>query len=335
MDNDYTNNNKPLFPKGRLASRIGTFRQLEILMAVAETGGIVAAAERLHLSQPSVSMQMRKLAESIGLPLYEMVGRRMTLTHAGELVFAHAKEIFACTDRLEMSLNQLQGLLLGKLSIGIVSSAEYFSPHLLGPFCRRYPQIEISLEFGNRKNILQRMQQNLDDLYIFGYPPQEQDIEATSMGINHLVLIAPHSHPLAAQSSLTWQDLSNELFILREEGSGTRLATELQLAKLGHSLDKHINIASNEGIKHAVLARMGLAIVPALSLDEGNQKDVVQLPVEGFPLSDNWHVVNRKDKVFSVIAKLCRDYLLGEGKNMVDEATQYWEKNHKPKLPTR
>ncbi len=324
-----------LFPKGRLASRIGTFRQLEILIAVAETGGIVAAAERLHLSQPTVTMQMRKLAESIGLPLYEMVGRRMTLTHAGEMVVAHAKEIFECTHRLEVSLNQLQGAVVGKLSIGIVTSAEYFSPHLLGPFCRRYPQIELSLEFGNRKEILERLQQNLDDLYIFGYPPQDAGIDVTPMGVNHLVAIAARTHPLATQNSLTWRDVANETFILREAASGTRQATEKQLAYLGHTIEKHIVIASNQGIKHAVLARMGIAIVPALSLDDGEQKDLVQLPIEGFPLTDHWYVVNRQHKDFSVIARLCRDYLLGEGMGMVEDATRYWEDNHKPKLPTR
>lgn len=325
----------PLFPKGRLASRIGTFRQLEILLAVAETGGIVAAAERLHLSQPSVSMQMRKLSDGIGLPLYEIAGRRITLTHAGEMVVAHAREIFECTDRLETSLRQLQGALIGKLCIGIVSSAEYFSPHLLGPFCRRYPQIELSLQFGNRKEILERMQHNLDDLYIFGHPPDEQGIAVTPMGVNHLVAIAAQSHPLAARSTLSWQDVANELFILREAVSGTRIATEKQLAALGYSIDKHIVIASNEGIKHAVLARMGMAIVPALSLDHGQQKDLVQLPIEGFPLTDYWYVVHRQRKDFSIIAQLCRDYLLGEGKNMVEEATRYWEDHQQPKLPTR
>lgn len=324
----------PLFPKGRLASRIGTFRQLEILLAVAETGGIVAAAERLHLSQPSVSMQMRKLSDGIGLPLYEMAGRRITLTHAGEMVLAHAREIFACTDRLEAALHQLQGAVVGKLNIGIVSSAEYFSPHLLGPFCRRYPQLEISLHFGNRKEMLERLQQNLDDLYIFGYPPDDPGLAVTPMGVNHLVAIAAQSHPLASRSSLSWSDLANELFILRETASGTRITTELQLATLGYTIDKHIVVASNQGIKHAVLARMGIAIVPALSLDDGQQQDLVQLPVAGFPLTDYWHVVHRQHKDFSVMAQLCRDYLLGEGKNMVEDATRYWEDHQKPKLPT-
>ncbi len=323
-----------LFPKGRLASRIGTFRQLEILLAVAETGGIVAAAERLHLSQPSVSMQMRKLSEGIGLPLYEMAGRRIILTHAGEMVVAHAREIFDCTNRLEAALYQLQDALIGKLSLGIVSSAEYFSPHLLGPFCRRYPQLELSLQFGNSKAMLERLQQNLDDLYIFGDPPQDPGLMVTPMGVNHLVAIAAQSHPLASRTSLSWQDLANEQFILREAASGTRIATEKLLAASGYSINKHIVIASNEGIKHAVLARMGIAIVPALSLDHGQQQDLVQLPIAGFPLTDHWYVVHRQHKDFSVIAQLCRDYLLGEGKNMVEEATRYWEDHQQPKLPT-
>ncbi|WP_187276560.1 LysR family transcriptional regulator [Parahaliea maris] len=318
-----------------MPARIGTFRQLEILVAVAETGGIAAAAERLHLSQPTVSMQMRKLADTIGAPLYDLSGRRLALTHAGELVLEHAREIFDCTDRLEMALNQLQGMHKGRLSLGIVSSAEYFAPHLLGPFYRRYPSIEVTLNVGNRAELTERLRNNLDDLYIFGFPPQDLDVDITQLGENHLVVIAPKTHSLATARSLKWQDIANELFIVREEGAGIRAAVEYHLEKLGYSLRHQLTIASNEGIKHAVLARMGLAIVPSLCLDEGDHRELVQLPVAGFPLLDHWNLVFRRGKTFSVVAESCRTYLLEEGRAMYQEATPYWEEHHRPKLPTR
>lgn len=320
---------------GRLAARIGTFRQLEILLAVAESGGIAAAADKLHLSQPTVSMQMRKLADNIGAPLYDFSGRHLTLTHAGELMQQHAREIFDCTDRLEMALNQLKGMQRGKLSIGIVSSAEYFAPHLLGPFYRRYPSIEVALNVGNRAELTERLKDNLDDLYIFGFPPQDADIAITELGKNHLVAIAPKSHPLARKRSLSWNEVADELFIVREKGAGTRAAVEYHLERMGYSLRHQLTIASNEGIKHAVLARMGLAIVPSLCLDEGDQRDLVQLPIAGFPLLDYWNLVLRKGKTFSVVAETCRDYLLDEGRAMYRDATPYWEQHRRPKLPTR
>jgi DNA-binding transcriptional LysR family regulator len=320
---------------GRLAARIGTFRQLEILLAVAESGGIAAAAEKLHLSQPTVSMQMRKLADNIGAPLYDFSGRQLTLTHAGELMQQHAREIFDCTDRLEMALNQLKGIQKGRLSVGIVSSAEYFAPHLLGPFYRRYPSIEVALNVGNRAELTARLKENRDDLYIFGFPPQDGEIAITQLGENHLVAIAPKTHPLAGKRSLRWSEVADELFIVRERGAGTRAAVEYHLERMGYSLRHQLTIASNEGIKHAVLARMGLAIVPSLCLDEGDQRDLVQLPIAGFPLLDYWNLVFRQGKTFSVVAETCRDYLVNEGREMYRDATPYWERHGRPKLPTR
>lgn len=322
-------------PPGRLPARIGTFRQLEILLRVAECGGIAAAAARLHLSQPSVSMQLRKLSDSVGLPLYEVLGRRVHLTEAGYATVQHAREVFECLARLEMTLNQLQGMQAGHLSLGVVHSAEYFIPHLLGPFYRRYPQIEVSLHVGNHAQLAERLHHNLDDLYFFGHPPDEPNAERVVVGPNRLVVVAPRSHPLAGRKRLRWPDVADEQFIVREEGAGTRLAAEMHLQRLGLSLHHKMTIASNEGIKHAVLARMGLAIIPTLTLDEGDQQELVALPVAGFPIKGHWYLVHRTGKTFSVVAQTFRDYVLSEGRTMLRGALAYWEKHHRPKLPTR
>lgn len=319
----------------RLSARIGTFRQLEILIKVAECGGVAAAAEALHLSQPSCSMQLKKLADTIGMPLYEVVGRKLQLTEAGETTLRYAHGVFDCIEHLDMELSRLKGLQAGRLSLGVVSSAEYFIPHLLGPFYRRYPNIEVELFVGNRSQLLDRLQNNADDLYFFGYPPHGENLERLAVGPNHLVVVAPKNHPLAQASRLNWDDIASEQFIVREPGSGTRAVTEAHLDGLGYSFTHKMSIASNEGIKHAVMARMGLAIIPTLTLDEGDQADLLELPVEGFPIEDYWYLVSRAGKSFSVVAQTFRDYVMSEGKTMLQDALVYWEAHHHPKLPTQ
>lgn len=320
---------------GRLPARIGTFRQLEILLKVAECGGIAAAAAALHLSQPSASMQLKKLADSVGMPLYEVLGRRVRLTAAGQTVARHAREVFDTMNRLEMELAELQGLRAGTLRLGVVSSAEYFIPHLLGPFCRRYPQIEVALTVANRAALAERLRANRDDLYFFGLPPEGEALDIEPVGPNHLVVIAAGAHPLAGRRRLTWNDVAAEPFIVRESGSGTRAALEAHLAERGVGLARRQTIASNEGIKHAVLARLGLAVVPTLTLDEGDSRELVALPVAGFPIKGQWHLVSHADKRHSVVARGFRDYVLSEGRTMLAEALRYWETHRRPKLPSR
>lgn len=322
-------------PRGRLPARIGTFRQLEILLALAEAGSIAGAAARLHLSQPSASMQLKKLSDNVGMPLHEVLGRRVHLTAAGELMVRYAREVFDCMDRLEMELAELQGMRAGRLSLGVVSSAEYFIPHLLGPFYRRYPAIEVDLQVGNSAWLAQRLHENRDDLYFFGHVPAAEDIDAEVVGPNHLVIVAPRQHPLASRRRLRWNDVAGETFIVREEGAGTRATVEAWLQQRGLPMQHRMSMASNESIKHAVLARMGLAIIPTLTLDEGDQEELVALPVAGFPIEEHWHLVSRRGKNLSVVARSFRDYVHSEGRDMMLEALAYWETHRRPKLPTR
>jgi len=149
---------------GRLHARIGTFRQLEILLAVHEHGSIARACDVLHLSQPTVSMQLKKLADSIDTPLYEVRGRTLHFTEAGLRVVNAGKEIFDVIARLDSELADLRGLKAGTLKLAVVTTAKYFIPHLLGPFCARYPDIEVRFTIGNRKQMIERLAQNADDI---------------------------------------------------------------------------------------------------------------------------------------------------------------------------
>jgi DNA-binding transcriptional LysR family regulator len=319
----------------RKLRRLLTFRQLEVLHAVAETQGVGSAADKLNLTQPSASMQLKKLSDHLGSPLYEVLGRKLNLTESGELAVAAAQDIFARLEQLEVDLNALQGLHAGTLRIGIVTSAEYFVPHILGPFCKAYPDIDVHLAVGNRREMNQRLADNLDDLYFFADQPELEQHEAVSVGANKLLVIASAKHPLAGRQSVQWQDLASDTVLLREEGSGSRRLLEKHLSSLGHSLPKYRVIASNEGIKHAVLAQLGIAVVSAHTLDHGANKNLVQLNVDDFPINSQWYLVSHRDKKFSVLAQAFREFLLHEGGEMLNERLAYWEQHRQPRLPRK
>ncbi len=317
----------------RKLRRVLTFRQLEVLNALAETGGVGSAAEKLNLTQPSASMQLKKLADHLGVPLYEIVGRQLHLTEAGRMAVASAADIFASLERLEIALNALQGLHAGTLKIAAVTSAECFVPHVLGPFCKRYPDIDVHLAIGNRSEMTARLADNCDDLYFFDDTPDLGKFESLAFGANKLVVIASAKHRLADQRKLCWQDLATETLLLRESGSGSRLLLEQHLAEHGLDIIKQRVIASNEGIKHAVLAQLGIAVVPAHTLDHGSRRDLVQLNVQGFPICSDWCLVSHQDKEFSILASTFREFLLNEGGDMLSDGLAYWEQYKQPKLP--
>jgi DNA-binding transcriptional LysR family regulator len=300
--------------------RLGTLRQLEIFIRVAECGGISSAAEQLHLTQPTVSMQIKKLSESIGAELYEQIGRKIFLTPAGHIVLKGAREIFDSVSRLDMELKDLMGLKAGKLQLAVVNTAQYFIPHLLGPFSQQYPDIEIELKIGNRSQILERLYENRDDLYWFSDIPEDMDIESIPFLPNPLIVIAPENHPLARKKKISWAELVDERFIMREKGSGTRLAIDQHLASQGMSLNHSIVMESNEAIKRAVRSGMGLAILSMHALAQGEARGVTQLDVCSFPIKEHWNIVYLKQKKFSVVAKTFFDFVINEGWQTLEKA---------------
>lgn len=296
----------------RLHTRQATFRQLEVFREVAERLSVTDAARVLHLAQPTVSTQLTRLAQALDAQLFEQIGKKLYLTDVGEELLTTSRELFEVLDRLEMRLAQRAGLSVGRLRLGVVTTAKYLVPGLLGPFCKSHPQVEVEFQVGNRAEIRRRLQDNLDDLYVFSHPPRELDIELTLLTENPLVVIAPSEHPLARRKRVRWDELAGERWLMREQGSGTRHAIERHCQAQGLRLDNPITIASNEAIKESVAAGLGVAILSRLALTHMAPGNLVELPVEGFPIANSWYLVVPRGKQLSPIAEAFKHYLLGE-----------------------
>ena len=300
-----------------MLTRLGTLRQLEIFLKVAEHKSMTRAADELFLSHSAVSLQVRKLSEAIGMPLHEIVGRQLYLTDAGREVVATGTQIFDAVRRLDETINNLKGLTSGRLSISVVTTAKYFLPRILGPFCREYPDMDLAFHVVNRSEIIRRLNDNMDDLYILNGLPQELDIESYQFLPNPLAVIASSKHPLAGRKGLVWKDLADETFLMREAGSGTFEAIRDHLDENGLELGKTLTIESNEAIKYSVVENMGITILSAYVLADAVGPDLVQLRVKGFPIMSDWYVVHPRTKQLSLIAERFLEFVLKKGPDVL------------------
>lgn len=289
-----------------------TFRQMRLFLALADTGSVSGAARALHVTQPTASIQLREVTEAVGLPLYEVIGRRVHLTDAGRDLAATARAIVDAWENFGQRVNAMHGLTRGRLRVAVVSTAKYFVPRLLGSFCAQYPDIEIALEVLNRDGVVQRLRENLDDLYVMSMPPADLDLEDHVFLSNPLVLVAWQGHRLARRRRIALADLGHERFVLRERGSGTRLATDRFFAAQGFEAPTRLELGSNEAIKEAVAGRLGLAVLSRHALRSSElETDLCVLPVQGMPIPSQWHVVHPRAKQLSPIAQVFRAHLLG------------------------
>ena len=292
-----------------------TLHQLQIFEAIAQYGSFTRAAEELFLTQPTVSQQMKQLTKAIGVPLYEQIGKRIYLTDAGKAVLEVGRDISQRFNDLEMTLADIKGLKQGNLKLAAITTAKYFVPRILGTFRQRYPGINISLQIANRQQILDRLANNLDDLYFIGQPPDNLEINLRHFLDNPLVVIAPRNHPLAQEKLISLERLIEEPLIMRESGSGTRMAVESFFAENRLKMLVEMEIGSNEAIKQAIVGGLGLSILSRHSLAlEGPQGPLVVLDVDGFPIQKHWYVIYSSNKKLSIVAQTFLDYLLTEGK---------------------
>ncbi len=269
-------------PNTKLAAKLGTLRQIEIFLAVASYGSFAKAAEHLHLTQPTVSIQVKKLSDAIGEPLYETIGKQVHLTAVGREVVTAGHDIFDSITQLDDKINNLKGLRAGTLKIAVESTAKYFMPYVLAPFCERYPGVDLELNVGTRAQISARINDNLDDLYLFSELPERENISCHDFLPNPIAVIASSKNPLCKKKNLTWDNLSEQRFIMLEEGSGSLYTVQKYLAKYKLNLPKVMTIQSNEAIKQAVIANMDICILSAHMLVAAKEDGLAQLKVEGF-----------------------------------------------------
>lgn len=296
-----------------------TLRQLKVFEAVARNLSFTRAAEELHTTQPTVSIQLKQLTDIVGLPLLEQVGKRVFLTDAGRELLAVCHETFEGLDRFEMLVSDMKGMKAGKLRLAAVTTAKYFVPRLLGSFYGRYPGIEVSLKITNRERLLQRLSNNEDDLYILGQPPEHIEVCAEPFLENPLVVLAPSDHPLVKKKNIPSQRLAEEPFLAREPGSGTRLAAERFFKEKGLALKVRMELGSNEAIKQAVAGGLGIAVLSAHTLAlERSSGELSILDVAGFPIRREWYAAYPADKRLTVVASTFLDFMKQESRPLAN-----------------
>jgi DNA-binding transcriptional LysR family regulator len=299
-----------------------TLRQLSTFEAVARLKSFSAAANEMHVSQPTVSKQIKSLHEAVGLPLIDQIGKKISLTQAGEELYATCAEWLSTWGRFEQTIANFKGMKQGRLRIATVTTTKYFMPRLLGPFCSQFPNIDVSLEVVNRDRLLERLSKNSDDLYIMGVPPDDIDVDADPFLDNPLVVMAPPSHPMAAQKRIPFKKLENEQFLMREQGSGTRILIERLFKKRNVPLNIKMELGSNEAIKQAVIGGLGLTILSRSTIThETSPKELSILDVQGFPIMRAWYVVRPKGKSLSVVADYFLQFLRENIHLVVSDAT--------------
>lgn len=295
-----------------------TFRQLRLFLALAETGSVSAAARMVHVTQPTASMGLKEITDAVGVPLYEVVARKVHLTAMGKELAKTARAMSTEWESFEQEVHGVKGLTQGKLKVAVVSTAKYFVPRILGTFCAKYPQIDISLEVLNRDGVVKRLEENLDDLYIMSQPPLHLDLEDEVFMPNPLLLVASKNHAFAKKKNFDISLLRNEKFIFREKGSGTRMATDAHLKRVKFKPDVRLELGSNEAIKQAVIGGLGIAVLSMYSLgDKSDQEEVAILKCKEFPIQSSWHIVSPKGKKLSPIATIFKKHLSQQARDWI------------------
>ena len=301
--------------------RNATLRQLRTFNEVARLHSFTAAAKALHLTQPAVSMQLRQLEQAAGLPLLEQTGRRVHLTEAGRELLRYATGISTLLREAEDAMKALQGVGGGELSIAVTSTAKYFAPQLLAEFRRSHPEVRLRLAVSNREAVVRELSENTVDLAVMGRPPRGLETEAAPFARHPIAIIAAPDHPLVGRKRLPLERLAGETFIIRERGSGTRAAMEHVFAERAFRARDAMEMSSNETIKQAVMAGMGIAFLSmhtiGLELRAGR---LALLAVSGLPVMREWYVIHRRGKRLTPAAQAFKSFLLENGAALIARA---------------
>ena len=295
-----------------------SMRQIRIFDTVARYHSHTRAAEKLHMTQPAVSMQMKQLEKNLDISLFERQGKTLSLSSAGYQLRKYSKEIIQSYNNMLDFVEKTKGFETGHLVISVASTANHFATRILAAFSKKYPDITITLDVTNRQNILEQLENYEPDLVIMGEPPKGHGLKSEQFMPNPLEIIATPDHPLRNKKNLVIKDLKNEKFVVREKGSGTREAISRHFSESGLVCDTTLEMSSNEAIKHAVSAGFGLGVVSIHTIQlELINNHLITLNVKGFPLKRHWHLVTRKGKAMSPVAEAFRTFLLEEADKFV------------------
>ncbi|MDX1810892.1 MAG: LysR family transcriptional regulator [Gammaproteobacteria bacterium] len=294
-----------------------TFRQLQIFSTVAKHHSFTRAAEELFLTQSSVSTQLKQLTELIGHPLWEQIGKKIFLTPVGERVFLLGKELDQNWKSFEDDMAMINNPNQGKIVVSCVNTCQYFIPRIIGLFYQQYPNIEIVFKVFNRRRIMDRISQNLDDLYIMDYISDDIDVRAVPFVDNPLVVLAHPSHPLAKQHNIELKAIEHELFLVREPGSGTRRETDLFFAANHINNPVSIEMGSNEAIKQGILGGLGISVLSLYtSVLEIKLGILTMLDIKGFPVMKKWNIAYPNGKVLKPVVRTFLEFLKNDGRTI-------------------
>lgn len=294
-----------------------TLRQLQVFSSVARLLSHSRAAEELHLTQPAVSMQIKQLEQSIGLPLFDQVGKQIHLTEAGREMVIYSRNIAQQLEEMDAVFDEMKGMERGQLNISLVSTANYFMPKLLAKFLQLHPNIHVNLFVANRDAVIKQLVENVADLAITGQPPEGVDMVSESFMQNPLVVIAAPTHPLASLHNIQPEQLANETFLLRERGSGTRDVMERFFTNNHLAMPGSMEMHTNEAIKQSVQAGMGLSITSLHGIElKLETHRLVVLDVANFPIMRHWHIVHRANKRLSIAGRAFKQFLLNEAEKL-------------------
>ncbi|MGE5096122.1 MAG: LysR family transcriptional regulator [Betaproteobacteria bacterium] len=296
-----------------------SLRQLELFAAVARLNSLTRAAQEAHLTQPAVSMQVRQLEEALGLPLFEPDGRGIRPTEAGREFARHVEEVLERLQNLDEMAARWRGVRAGRVRLGVVSTAKYFVPRLLGQFLRSHPGIDFRLSVHNREEILRELRDNTVDFVIMGRPPEGIDAVASPFAPNLLGIVAAPEHPMSRRRRMELADLAAEPFIVREPGSGTRAAMERVFGEHRVKFRTSMEMASNETIKQAVIAGLGLGFLSLHTVrGELASGRIALLDVVGLPVRRQWYLVRRTSRRLVPAAEEFGEFLLREAEGLIN-----------------
>jgi len=298
-----------------------TLQQLRLFESVTRLGGYTRAAEELFITQPAVSIQIKRLEEQVGLPLFEQVGKKTFPTAAGKEMYLACVDILERVSDLKLSIEELKGTVKGTLQMSVVTTAKYFLPDLLGVFLQKYPDVEPKLKFTNRARVIERLMNNDDDFVIMGQVPTDDALETYPFLNNILGIVAHADHPLANKKNITIEELAEQRFLIREPGSGTRYVFDQLLNEHGIKIEPYMELGSSEALKQAVMAGLGIAVLSLHSVQlERSVNKLIVLDVNGFPLKRRWYAVHLKGKKLSLLAKTFLEYILNESNTVLGVA---------------